>query len=137
MTRSVPCCSVLFLCTCLNLFETDATCLHAAGCIAFVADSLILHFNEAFLHQEAHLFLEHCTSEHSFSEQFMAFQGSAPEGMEFVDVEEEFQLDEHGNGHWNALPAVENADIIAAAPTRKPKAKARRVGSSKKQATAA
>ena len=30
-------------------------------------------------------------------------QGGAPAGVEYIDVEEEYVVDEHGNGSWQQL----------------------------------
>lgn len=57
--------------------------------------------------------------------------------MEFTDVEEEFQVDEHGHGTWVALPPDAGLQGKSAAPLRKPSAKGRRAGGSKKQPAAA
>lgn len=66
-------------------------------------------------------------------------QGSAPEGMEFADVEEEYQIDEHGVGKWVTAARREDpadGDIPAThtkEKSRKPQTKSRRGGAAKKQ----
>ena len=67
-------------------------------------------------------------------------QGSAPEGMEFADVEEEYQVDEHGVGQWVAVAPKTDPLDADAMPTstreksRKPQTKSRRGGGARKQA---
>ena len=57
----------------------------------------------------------------------MFLQGKAPAGMEFVDVEEEYVVDEHGFGSWQ--PVTDSAPPAEAKPARRKAKKAKMAAS--------
>jgi len=61
--------------------------------------------------------------EHVLSRSSMSLQGKAPAGMEFVDVEEEYVVDEHGFGSWQ--PVTDSAPPAEAKPARRKAKKAK------------
>ena len=53
----------------------------------------------------------------------MCWQGKAPAGMEFVDVEEQYVVDDAGYGSWQ--PVTDSAPVAPPQPPRKKSKKAK------------